>query len=173
MGQHKKYSLAATLNNSKKGKYFTAVSKSTGTRYTFIDTNTKANRIYYYKVIPYTLKNGKKISGPASNRRKVLSRIMSPVLMVQRKKTADGQRFLRIKLLKYQGRYADIYIRKNNKKYTLLQLKNDNIKKQKKTFDLHYTFRKATISIKVRTFQNKKRKNGSFYSKETVIQINE
>lgn len=98
---------------------------------------------------------------------------MSPVLMVQRKKTADGQRFLRIKLLKYQGRYADIYIRKNNKKYTLLQLKNDNIKKQKKTFDLHYTFRKATISIKVRTFQNKKRKNGSFYSKETVIQINE
>ena len=173
MGQHKKYSLAATLNSSKKGKYFTSISKSSGTRYTFIDTNTKANRIYYYKVIPYTLRNGKKISGPASNRRKVLSRIMSPVLMVQRKKTADGQRFLRIKLLKYQGRYADIYIRKNNKKYTLLQLKNDNIKKQKKTFDLHYTFRKATISIKVRTFQNKKRKNGSFYSKETVIQINE
>ncbi len=173
MGQHKKYSLAATLNSSKKGKYFTAVSKSTGTRYTFIDTNTKANRIYYYKLIPYTLRNGKKISGPVSNRRKVLSRIMSPVLIVQRKKTTDGQRFLRIKLLKYQGRYADIYIRKNNKKYTLLQLKNDNIKKQKKTFDLHYTFRKATISIKVRTFQNKKRKNGSFYSKETVIQINE
>lgn len=98
---------------------------------------------------------------------------MAPVLTVQRKKTPDGQRFLRITLQKYQGRYADIYIRKNNKKYTLLQLKNDNIKKQKKTFDLRYTFRKATIGIKVQTFQNKKRSNGSFYSRETIIQINE
>ena len=173
MGKHAKYSLAATLNTSQTRKYFTTTFSGTGTRCTFIDTNIKPNRTYYYKVIPYTLQNGEKISGTASNRRRVLSRIMAPVLTVQRKTTPDGQRFLRITLLKYQGRYADIYIRKNNKKYTLLQLKNDNIKKQKKTFDLRYTFRKATIGIKVQTFQNKKRSNGSFYSRETIIQINE
>ena len=80
---------------------------------------------------------------------------------------------MRIKLRRYQGRYADIYIRKNHKKYTLLQLRNDNIKQQKATFDLHYTFRKATIAVKVQTFHKKKRTNGSFYSKEIVLQIRE
>lgn len=160
-----------SLNTSQRPGYFTQTTTSKNIRSTYIDVTAKPNRTYYYKIVPYNRYNSSKIYGTASDIGNATARLMAPVLTVQRKKNAAGQRYLRIKLRRYQGRYADIYIRKNHKKYTLLQLRNDNIKQQKATFDLHYTFRKATICVKVQTFNQKKRTKGSFYSKETVLQI--
>ena len=163
----------ATVSTSKKNKYFSQAKTKNNIRCTYRDTTTSPNSTYYYRIIPYTLDGTKKTHGTFSNTKKAVSRLMAPVLTVQRRQNNAGQRYLRIKLRRYQGRYADIYIRKNNKKYTLLQLRNDNIRQQKATFDLHYTFRRATIAVKLQTFQTKKRVNGSFYSKETVLQIND
>lgn len=162
-----------SLDTSRRSKYFTQTTTAKNIRNTYIDVTAKPEQTYYYKIVPYNRHNSSNIYGTASDIGNATARLMAPVLTVRRKKNADGQRYLRIKLRRYQGRYADIYIRKNHKKYTLLQLRNDNIKQQKATFDLHYTFRKATIAVKVQTFHKKKRTNGSFYSKEIVLQIRE
>ena len=172
-GQNKPFRLITTLNITKRNKYFSQAKTAKTICSTYIDTTVKPNRSYYYKIVPCTLQGSSRTSGNSSNTRKAVSRLMAPVLTVQRRKNSAGQRYLHIKLRRYQGRYADIYIRKNHKKYTLLQLRNDNIRQQKAAFDLHYTFRKATIAIKLQTFQTKKRVNGSFYSKEVVLQIRE
>ena len=172
-GQKKPFRLITTLNITKRNKYFSQAKTAKTICSTYIDTTVKPNRSYYYKIVPCTLQGSSRTSGNSSNTRKAVSRLMAPVLTVQRRKNSAGQRYLHIKLRRYQGRYADIYIRKNHKKYTLLQLRNDNIRQQKAAFDLHYTFRKATIAIKLQTFQTKKRVNGSFYSKEVVLQIRE
>ena len=172
-GQKKSFRLITTLNMTKRNKYFSQAKKAKTICSTYIDTTVKPNRSYYYKIVPCTLQGSSRTSGNSSNTRKAVSRLMAPVLTVQRRKNSAGQRYLHIKLRRYQGRYADIYIRKNHKKYTLLQLRNDNIRQQKAAFDLHYTFRKATIAVKLQTFQTKKRVNGSFYSKEVVLQIRE
>ena len=172
-GQKKSFRLITTLNITKRNKYFSQAKTAKTICSTYIDTTVKPNRSYYYKIVPCTLQGSSRTSGNSSNTRKAVSRLMAPVLTVQRRKNSAGQRYLHIKLRRYQGRYADIYIRKNHKKYTLLQLRNDNIRQQKAAFDLHYTFRKATIAIKLQTFQTKKRVNGSFYSKEVVLQIRE
>ena len=172
-GQKKPFRLITTLNMTKRNKYFSQAKTAKTICSTYIDTTVKPNRSYYYKIVPCTLQGSSRTSGNSSNTRKAVSRLMAPVLTVQRRKNSAGQRYLHIKLRRYQGRYADIYIRKNHKKYTLLQLRNDNIRQQKAAFDLHYTFRKATIAIKLQTFQTKKRVNGSFYSKEVVLQIRE
>ena len=172
-GQKKPFRLITTLNITKRNKYFSQAKTAKTICSTYIDTTVKPNRSYYYKIVPCTLQGSSRTSGNSSNTRKAVSRLMAPVLTVQRRKNSAGQRYLHIKLRRYQGRYADIYIRKNHKKYTLLQLRNDNIRQQKAAFDLHYTFRKATIAVKLQTFQTKKRVNGSFYSKEVVLQIRE
>ena len=172
-GQKKPFRLITTLNMTKRNKYFSQAKTAKTICSTYIDTTVKPNRSYYYKIVPYTLQGSSRTSGNSSNTCKAVSRLMAPVLTVQRRKNSAGQRYLHIKLRRYQGRYADIYIRKNHKKYTLLQLRNDNIRQQKAAFDLHYTFRKATIAVKLQTFQTKKRVNGSFYSKEVVLQIRE
>ena len=172
-GQKKPFRLITTLNMTKRNKYFSQAKTAKTICSTYIDTTVKPNRSYYYKIVSYTLQGSSRTSGNSSNTRKAVSRLMAPVLTVQRRKNSAGQRYLHIKLRRYQGRYADIYIRKNHKKYTLLQLRNDNIRQQKAAFDLHYTFRKATIAVKLQTFQTKKRVNGSFYSKEVVLQIRE
>ena len=172
-GQKKPFRLITTLNITKRNKYFSQAKTAKTICSTYIDTTVKPNRSYYYKIVPCTLQGSSRTSGNSSNTRKAVSRLMAPILTVQRRKNSAGQRYLHIKLRRYQGRYADIYIRKNHKKYTLLQLRNDNIRQQKAAFDLHYTFRKATIAIKLQTFQTKKRVNGSFYSKEVVLQIRE
>ena len=120
-GQKKSFRLITTLNMTKRNKYFSQAKKAKTICSTYIDTTVKPNRSYYYKIVPCTLQGSSRTSGNSSNTRKAVSRLMAPVLTVQRRKNSAGQRYLHIKLRRYQGRYADIYIRKNHKKYTLLQ----------------------------------------------------
>ena len=59
------------------------------------------------------------------------------------------------------------------KMWALLRLKNNNIKQQKGIFKLHYSFRNATISVKLRTYDKKPVSQRSFYSNEKTILIDE
>lgn len=142
-------------------------------RKAFTDKKVTAGKTYHYKAIPYILKNGQTIYGNTTVIRKATARLMAPTFRVSRHRTASGRRFLQIRLHKYQGKYADIYIRNNHGKYLRLRLKNNNIRQQKQTFRLQYSFRKATLSIRIRTYKQKKRTKGSFYSRAKVVRIRE
>ncbi|WP_147403711.1 hypothetical protein [Roseburia sp. AM59-24XD] len=80
---------------------------------------------------------------------------------------------MQIRLSKYQGRYAGIYIRKNNGKYVYIRMKNNKISPRRKTFNFRHSMRNVTLSVRVRTYQTKKRKKGSFYSKVKKVRIHD
>ena len=140
---------------------------------TYLDRKVSAGTKYRYKAVPYVLKNGQTVRGSASKIQTVSPRLMAPKYSLTKQKTVDGQRFLQIRLNKYQGKYVDVYIRKNVGRYVLLRLKNNNIKQQKGIFKLHYSFRNATISVKLRTYDKKPVSQRSFYSNEKTILIDE
>ena len=140
---------------------------------TYLDRKVSAGTKYRYKAVPYVLKNGQTVRGSASKIQTVSPRLMAPKYSLTKHRTVDGQRFLQIRLNKYQGKYVDVYIRKNVGKYVLLRLKNNNIKQQKGIFKLHYSFRNATISVKLRTYDKKPVSQKSFYSNVKTILIDE
>ena len=140
---------------------------------TYLDRKVSAGTKYRYKAVPYVLKNGQTVRGSASKVQTVSPRLMAPKYSLTKHKTVDGQRFLQIRLNKYQGKYVDVYILKNVGRYVLLRLKNNNIKQQKGIFKLHYSFRNATISVKLRTYDKKPVSQRSFYSNEKTILIDE
>lgn len=140
---------------------------------TYLDRKVSAGTKYRYKAVPYVLKNGQTVRGSASKVQTVSPRLMAPKYSLTKHRTVDGQRFLQIRLNKYQGKYVDVYIRKNVGRYVLLRLKNNNIKQQKGIFKLHYSFRNATISVKLRTYDKKPVSQKSFYSNEKTILIDE
>ena len=140
---------------------------------TYLDRKVSAGTKYRYKAVPYVLKNGQTVRGSASKIQTVSPRLMAPKYSLTKHRTVDGQRFLQIRLNKYQGKYVDVYIRKNVSRYVLLRLKNNNIKQQKGIFKLHYSFRNATISVKLRTYDKKPVSQKSFYSNEKTILIDE
>lgn len=140
---------------------------------TYLDRKVSAGTKYRYKAVPYVLKNGQTVRGSASKIQTVFPRLMAPKYSLTKHRTVDGQRFLQIRLNKYQGKYVDVYIRKNVGRYVLLRLKNNNIKQQKGIFKLHYSFRNATISVKLRTYDKKPVSQKSFYSNVKTILIDE
>ena len=140
---------------------------------TYLDRKVSAGTKYRYKAVPYVLKNGQTVRGSASKIQTVSPRLMAPKYSLTKHRTVDGQRFLQIRLNKYQGKYVDVYIRKNVGRYVLLRLKNNNIKQQKGIFKLHYSFRNATISVKLRTYDKKPVSQKSFYSNVKTILIDE
>lgn len=140
---------------------------------TYLDRKVSAGTKYRYKAVPYVLKNGQTVRGSASKIQTVSPRLMAPKYSLTKHRTVDGQHFLQIRLNKYQGKYVDVYIRKNVGRYVLLRLKNNNIKQQKGIFKLHYSFRNATISVKLRTYDKKPVPQKSFYSNEKTILIDE
>lgn len=140
---------------------------------TYLDRKVSAGTKYRYKAVPYVLKNGQTVRGSASKVQTVSPRLMAPKYSLTKHRTVDGQRFLQIRLNKYQGKYVDVYIRKNVGRYVLLRLKNNNIKQQKGIFKLHYSFQNATISVKLRTYDKKPVSQKSFYSNEKTILIDE
>lgn len=140
---------------------------------TYLDRKVSVGTKYRYKAVPYVLKNGQTVRGSASKVQTVSPRLMAPKYSLTKHKTVDGQRFLQIRLNKYQGKYVDVYIRKNVGRYVLLRLKNNNIKQQKGIFKLHYSFRNATISVKLRTYDKKPVSQRSFYSNVKTILIDE
>ncbi len=140
---------------------------------TYLDRKVSAGTKYRYKAVPYVLKNGQTVRGSASKVQTVSPRLMAPKYSLTKHRTVDGQCFLQIRLNKYQGKYVDVYIRKNVGRYVLLRLKNNNIKQQKGIFKLHYSFRNATISVKLRTYDKKPVSQKSFYSNEKTILIDE
>lgn len=160
------FSLVTALNTGTKG-FTQKLSGNTQAKYTFTDKKAKPNKTYYYKILSYT-KNGTVTSSTSV---KAVSRLRAPTITVRQKKTAPGVQFLQIRLSKYQGRYAGIYIRKNNGKYVYIRMKNNKISPRRKTFNFRHSMRNVTLSVRVRTYQTKKRKKGSFYSKVKKVRI--
>lgn len=67
-----------------------------------------------------------------------------------------------VRLKKYQGSHADIYISIGHKKFRKLKLVSNKISKYKGTFKIQYVIKDKKIRFKVRTYWKKGRRYSGF-----------
>lgn len=85
----------------------------------------------------------------------------------------DGERYLRVKISRYRGKYAEIYLSQNGKTYKKVPLKNLSISRYDGQFLLSYQKSMGQVYCKVRTWTVKKgKKKYSHYSAVKKIKLN-
>lgn len=99
--------------------------------------------------------------------------MQEPTFAIQRKKSGDGSKYVRIRIKKYEGKYLEIWVRKKgNKKFYRLKIKNANIREMKKSFNFSYRKQKGTLFFRLRTYKKQKGKRVySKYSKQKKIRL--
>ena len=154
----------------KSGPYF--IMKQFSIWYTsYTDENVKCGKTYYYKVVAH---NGD-LQTPLSQKdltvKKItISYLISPVISIS-KGTSGGQKYVQVFLQKYEGQYANIYM-KSNGRFQKLAMKKRTIQSYRKKYRFRYRNGGITLYFRVRTYQIVKgRKRVSPYSKTVKIKI--
>ena len=115
------------------------------------------NNKYYYKVIPvFSQGKGKKKYAKIVEAKTYAYN--QPQIVVKKKQTKTGKRYLEIKFLKYEGKYADIYMGEQ-KKYKKLKFKKRMIRKNKGRYRFLYTSSGHIVYIKTRTYSGNNKKS--------------
>jgi len=157
------YEIYRAMSKKITWKKIAAGETNSSCRYT--DKKAKAGQKYYYKMRLFKKTGGQKYYGKYSNvcMIKTLS-IVKPKI----KGTTGIYRkmpYVQIELKKYSGIYAEIYIRKKDKKYQKIKLKSSSIKRYNAKFKLKCNNKKAVYYFKVRTIVKRvKKKYYSVYS---------
>ncbi len=140
----------------KDGKY-KKIAKISGTKIAYTDKTVKKGKDYYYKVIPVD-KTGLVGELAGGNVVKVSTYALdTPVIQVKKSRTAEGQNYILIELKKYEGTYADIYV-KYKGKYHKLKIKKKTISSYRGQYRLRFQSGGHTMKFKVRTYRIKKGK---------------
>jgi hypothetical protein len=140
----------------KDGKY-KKIAKISGTKTAYKDKTVKKGKNYYYKVIPVD-KTG--LAGELAGGKVVkvsTYALDTPVIQVKKSRTAEGQNYILIELKKYEGTYADIYV-KYKGKYHKLKIKKKTISSYRGQYRLRFQSGGHTMKFKVRTYRIKKGK---------------
>lgn len=86
--------------------------------------------------------------------------------------TQDGEKYLKVKVSQYSGRYAEIYLSRDGKTYKKVVLKKSSISRYNGQFLLSYQKSMGKIYCKVRTWSVKKgKKRYSHYSDVKKIKL--
>lgn len=144
---------------SKKGKY-EKIKSISAKKSSYTDKNVKKGKTYYYKV----LAKNKTALAKASEAEIICVKVpylKKPVIKLQKGKSGKIK-YIQIQLKKYEGKYAEIYV-KRRKKYIRLNMKKKTIAQYKRVYRFRYNSGgNMTLTFKVRTYQNvkgKKRKS--------------
>lgn len=126
----------------------------------YTDKNVKKGKTYYYKV----LAKNKTALAKASEAEVICVKVpylKKPVIKLQKGKSGKIK-YIQIQLKNYEGKYAEIYV-KRRKKYIRLNMKKKTIAQYKRVYRFRYNSGgNMTLTFKVRTYQNvkgKKRKS--------------
>lgn len=143
-------------SSSLKGTY-QKVGSVLGEKHTYLDRFVKKKNTYYYKVIPvFSQGKGKKKYAKIVEAKTYAYN--QPQIVVKKKQTKTGKRYLEIKFLKYEGKYADIYMGEQ-KKYKKLKFKKRMIRKNKGRYRFLYTSSGHIVYIKTRTYSGNNKKS--------------
>ena len=150
----KKYEV---LRSSRVQGSYKRVGEVSAEKHDYLDSSVKKNTLYYYKILP-VFSQGKEKKDHA----KVVSvktfAYRQPQISVKKKKTTTGKRYLEIKFLKYEGKYADIYMGEY-RKYRKLKFKKKMIKRNHGRYRFRYISSGHIIYMKIRTYSEKNKKS--------------
>ncbi len=111
-------------------------------------------------------------SVPTATPQKGKNTLETPVFSLKKKVSSNKQKYILIKLKKYAGKYVEVYVKVDKRKYVKLKLANNKISKVKKSLKFSYSFSKHTLYFKLRTYKKiGKKKIYSKKSKEKRIRV--
>lgn len=146
----------------KKNGTYQAVGIVVSNKNYYVDKEIKPAQKYFYKMKAFGYIDGKMTEGTESATCSIrVSGICNPKISV-RKGRLGQVRYVMVRLKKYQGSHADIYISIAGKKFRKLKLVSNKISKYKGMFKIQYVIKDKRIRFKVRTYWKKGRRYSRF-----------
>lgn len=159
--------------NSSKG--FTQIASVPSLQNHFTDTTCRRGSRYYYRIISFctdTSRTNSHLYSPYSSGKATTYCFATPTLSLSKGVTPAGTKYLSLTASHTKGDYMDIYIKKDNGDFVKHPLSRKRLSTYHGKLKLSYSWKKATLYVKVRTYRKKGRKRlYSNYSKTKKIRL--
>lgn len=159
--------------NSTKG--FTQIASVSSLQTHFTDTTCRRGIRYYYRIISFCTDPGQTggiLYSPYSSGKATTYSFATPTLSLSKGVTPAGTKYLSLTASHTKGDYMDIYIKKDNGDFVKHPLSRKRLSTYHGKLKLSYSWKKATLYVKVRTYRKKGRKRlYSNYSKTKKIRL--
>lgn len=161
----------AVLRAEKKDGPYHIINQFSGDKTSYTDKTVKRGKTYYYKVVAHNGDLQAQLSREDLTVKKITVSYLIPPVISVKKGNSGGQKYVQIFLQKYEGKYADIYM-KSNGRFQKLATKKRTIRAYRKKYRFRYRRGGVTLYFRVRTYQTVRgRKQISPYSKTVKIEI--
>ena len=131
----------------------------------------KPGKKYYFRFVTYQLQDGRQVKGRIVTKKLLLPTLKTPTYQLSIGKSGK-QKYMQIKLKRYQGRYVEISLKKGNATFKKAPMVSDKIAYYHGKILFTYKKGGVTYSCKLRTYLIKNgRKKYSAYSKVKKIRI--
>ena len=131
----------------------------------------KPGKKYYFRFVTYQLQDGRLVKGRTVTKKLLLPMLKTPTYQLSIGKSGK-QKYMQIKLKRYQGRYVEISLKKGNATFKKAPMVSDKIAYYHGKILFTYKKGGVTYSCKLRTYLIKNgRKKYSAYSKVKKIRI--
>jgi hypothetical protein len=138
----------------------------------YTDASVKKGKTYYYQIIPFVSGYAKGASFSGAVTKKISTYwYTAPKVIISKHTSSSGQRYVEITLKKYQGKYAQIQMKKG-KTYVNLSIKKKTIRGYQGKYRLRYYATGKTVQFRIRTYgvRNEK-KRYSPYCKDISLTL--
>lgn len=131
----------------------------------------KPGKKYYFRFVTYQLQDGRQVKGKTVTKKLLLPTLKTPTYQLSIGKSGK-QKYMKIKLKRYQGRYVEISLKKGNAAFKKAPMVSNKIAYYHGKILFTYKKGGVTYSCKLRTYLIKNgRKKYSAYSKVKKIRI--
>lgn len=159
--------------NSSKG--FTQIASVPALQNHFTDTTCRRGSRYHYRIISFctdTSRTNSHLYSPYSSGKATTYCFATPTLSLSKGVTPAGTKYLSLTASHTKGDYMDIYIKKDNGDFVRHPLSRKRLSSYHGKLKLSYSWKKATLYVRVRTYCKKNRKRlYSNYSKTKKIHL--
>lgn len=154
---------------------FTQIASVPALQSHFTDTTCRRGSRYYYRIISFctdTSRTNSHLYSPYSSGKATTYYFATPTLSLSKGVTPAGTKYLSLTASHTKGDYMDIYIKKDNGDFVKHPLSRKRLSTYHGKLKLSYSWKKATLYVKVRTYRKKGRKRlYSNYSKTKKIRL--
>lgn len=154
---------------------FTQIASVPALQSHFTDTTCRRGIRYYYRIISFctdTSRTNSHLYSPYSSGKATTYCFATPTLSLSKGVTPAGTKYLSLTASHTKGDYMDIYIKKDNGDFVKHPLSRKRLSTYHGKLKLSYSWKKATLYVKVRTYRKKGRKRlYSNYSKTKKIRL--
>lgn len=154
---------------------FTQIASVPALQSLFTDTTCRRGIRYYYRIISFCtdpIRTNSHLYSPYSSGKATTYYFATPTLSLSKGATPNGTKYLSLVARHTKGDYMDIYIKKDNGAFVKHPLSRKRLSSYHGKLKLSYSWKKATLYVKVRTYRKKGRKRlYSNYSKTKKIRL--